>query len=114
MLKRTNQDDRSTASGDSSFSSDLLGQEPRPVGNSTNNVVPFRHNLNLQRGRPIDWADSLAELEVENAMLRDSAIDLALEIQDLRERRSRAHLDNTDGLLSVPGALILGPLEVTL
>jgi hypothetical protein len=109
MLKRTNRDYRSTASGDSSFSSDLLDQVPRPAGNTANNVVPFCHNPNLQHGRPIDWADSLAELEAENAMLRDSAIELALEIQDLRERRSRAHLDNTDGLLSVPGAL-----EVTL
>jgi len=106
MVKRTNRDYRSIASSDSWFSPDLLGQEPRPAGNTTTNVVPFRHNQNLQRGRPIDWADSLAELEVENAMLRDSAIELALEIQDLRERRSRAHLDNTDAL---PGAM-----EVTL
>jgi len=93
MLKRTNRDYRSTASGDSSFSSDLLDQVPRPAGNTANNVVPFCHNPNLQRGRPIDCADSLAELEAENAMLRDSAIELALEIQDLYERRSsRAHL----------------------
>ena len=93
MLKRTNRDYRSAASGDCSFSSDLLDQVPRPAGNTANNVVPFCHNPNLQHGRPIDWADSLAELEAKNAMLRDSAIELALEIQDLYERRSlRAHL----------------------
>jgi hypothetical protein len=93
MLKRTNRDYRSTASGDASFSSDLLDEVPRPAGNIANNVIPFCPNPNLQHGRPIDWADSLAELEAENAMLRDSAIELALEIQDLYERRSlRAHL----------------------
>jgi hypothetical protein len=46
-------------------------------------VIAMRNGLDIQDGQGFkDW--SLRELEAENAELRDTAIQLALEIQELR------------------------------
>jgi hypothetical protein len=46
-------------------------------------AIAMRNDLNFQTGRAIN-VQSLRELEAENAELRNTAIQLALEIQDLR------------------------------
>jgi hypothetical protein len=52
-------------------------------------VIATRNGLDIQGGQKCeDW--SLRELEAENADLRNTAIQLALEIQDLRMGRLAA------------------------
>ena len=52
----------------------------------TKPVIAMRNGLDIQDGLSFkDW--SLRELEAENAELRDTAIQLALEIQELRMGR---------------------------
>jgi hypothetical protein len=94
MLKRTDRGYHSAACGESLRHSDQSSEQFGLARNS-GNVVPFPHQPDmLARGRSAHSVDELALLEAENAELRNSAIELALEIQDLREkpvarRRSR-------------------------
>jgi hypothetical protein len=70
------------------FYSRWVANEPKPNISNISNVVPFGRAPSFQRERTIDRAENLRQLEDENARLRNSAIQLALEIQNLRERRS--------------------------
>jgi len=85
MLNQTDANYRSADDRKSSLQSEKLGKEWRPV-NMMDNIVPFRPRSHSQRAQN----PSLAELEAENAALRSSAIELALEIQDLHDRRGRS------------------------
>jgi hypothetical protein len=93
MLKQTDRGYHSAACGESLRHSDESREQFGPARNP-GKVVPCPYRLAmLQRGRAHS-VDELALLEAENAELRNSAIELALEIQDLREkpvvtRRSR-------------------------
>ena len=86
MLKQTDANCRSADDRKSSLQSEKLGKEWRPV-NVTDNIVPFRPRSHFQRAQNPSHGVSLARLEAENAALRNSAIELALEIQDLYNRR---------------------------
>jgi molecular chaperone GrpE (heat shock protein) len=72
------------------FRSRASANKPKLTTNksNTNNVVAFRHAPRFQRQRVIARTEKVRELEDENARLRNSVIQLALEIQNLRERRS--------------------------
>ena len=87
MLKQTKASHELDLDRKSSWRFEKLSKELQPA--ETDNVVPFRPRL-LSRAQCSLRALSLAELEVENAALRSSAIELALEIQSLQDRRSRS------------------------
>jgi hypothetical protein len=79
MLKQTKTIHQSVVDGKSVWRFEALSGELRPA--ATDNVVPFRSRLHSQAGELC--ALSLAELEAENAKLRNLAVELALEIRDL-------------------------------
>jgi hypothetical protein len=64
---------------------DVLSGQLRPT--EKDNVVPFRCPLHSQVRQL--RAVSLAELKAENAALRNLAVELALEIRDLRDGSRR-------------------------
>ena len=90
MLKQTKTIHQSVVDGKSVWRFEALSGELRPA--ETDNVVPFRRRLHSQAGQL--RAVSLAELEAENAALRNLAVELALEIRDLCDgkRRPQAQL----------------------
>lgn len=64
--------------------SDVETKSSNPVSTSSCNVIVMRD----VRGRaPEGYATSLSALEAENVELRNTVIALALEINELRERR---------------------------
>ena len=68
----------------------LLRLVPTSSVAGTKPVIATRNGLNIQGGQECNvW--SLRELEAENAQLRITAIQLALEIQDLRMGRLAAN-----------------------
>jgi hypothetical protein len=85
MLKRIDQGNHhSDACGDPLRNAEELNEKLR-LAPSASNVVPFPHRPQLlPRSRGVSGVDELALLEAENALLRNSVIDLALEIQELR------------------------------
>jgi hypothetical protein len=89
MLNQTDANYRSADDRKSSLQSEKLGKEWRPV-NMMDNIVPFRPRSHSQRAQNPSHGVGLAKLEAENAALRSSAIELALEIQDLHDRRGRS------------------------
>jgi len=85
MLRRIDQGNHhSAAHGDPLRNALELNEKLRPAPNA-GNVVPFPRRTQLsRRSRGADGVDELALLEAENALLRNSVVDLALEIQELR------------------------------
>jgi hypothetical protein len=85
MLKRIDQGNHhSAACGDPLRNAEELNEKLRLAPNASN-VVLFPHRPQLpSRSRGVGGVDELALLEAENALLRNSVIDLALEIQELR------------------------------
>ena len=70
--------------GDPLRNAEELNEKLRLAPN-TGNVVPFPRRPQLPpRSRGVVGVDELALLEAENALLRNSVVDLALEIQELR------------------------------
>jgi hypothetical protein len=84
MLRRIDQGNHhSAACSDPLRNAEELNEKLRPTPN-TGNVVPFPRRPQLPaRSQGVDGVDELALLEAENALLRNSVIDLALEIQEL-------------------------------
>jgi hypothetical protein len=87
MPKQTRTIHQSVVGGKSVWRFGVLNGELRPA--ATDNVVPFRRRLHSQAGQL--RAVSLAELEAENAALRNLAVELALEIRDLCGGKQRPH-----------------------
>jgi hypothetical protein len=90
MLKQTDANYRSADDRKSLLQLEKFGKELRPAVNATNNIVPFRGPSHLEHAQKSSHGESLPELEAENATLRSSAIELALQVQDLHDRRSRS------------------------
>jgi hypothetical protein len=66
-------------------------EEIKRIDHKTDNVVPFPHRPQLpRRSRAAAGIDDLALLEAENALLRNYVINLALEIQEERQRILRS------------------------
>jgi hypothetical protein len=86
MLKRIQREARIDAGIGSPFHSSKAASEQPP---KISNVIPFRCARGFQQGRGPDRNKNVNELEAENAQLQISAIQLALEIQKLRQRRCR-------------------------
>jgi hypothetical protein len=90
MLKRIERETRSDASFDTSIGSPVdLRKAPDEQSPDISNVIPFRGTRTVARSLGPVRDKNLGELEAENAQLRISAIQLVLEIQNLRERRCR-------------------------
>jgi hypothetical protein len=87
MPKQTRTIHQSVVDGKSVWRFGVLNGELRSA--ATDNVVPFRRLLHSQAGQL--RAVSLAELEAENAALRNLAVELALEIRDLCGGKRRPH-----------------------
>ena len=81
MPKQTRTNRQFVVDRKSAWRFEVLSGELRPA--ATDNVVPFRHRLRPQAGEL--RAVSFAELQAENAALRNLAVELALEIRDLCE-----------------------------
>jgi hypothetical protein len=89
MLKRIERETRSDASFDASIGSPVDLRKTNEPSPDMSNVIPFRRTRSVARSLGPVRDKNLGELEAENAQLRISAIQLVLEIQNLRERRCR-------------------------
>lgn len=77
MLKRIQRETRIDAGiGSPLHSSKAANEQPPKISN----VIPFHCARGFQQGRGMDRNKNVNELEAENAQLRTSAIQLALEI----------------------------------
>ena len=85
MLRRIDQRNHHSAACDDPLrSAEKLNEKLRLAPNA-GNVVPFPRRPQLsRRSRGAVGVDELALLETENSLLRNSVVDLALEIQELR------------------------------
>jgi len=85
MLKLIDQE-RDAATAGSALSLKRIDRRLRSVAKMFKPATAIRGSSNLPRDRGVDGIQPLLELEAENAELRNTAIELALQIQDLRER----------------------------